>query len=96
MESSMEFPMKGKVDVDETYVGEQDDNSIGRNEGNKKIVVVAIERQGKGVSRMYGRVIETASKVNLKKFMQEHISTEADVRTDKWAGYKGLETEFLK
>ncbi len=47
MESSKNFPMEGKVDVDKTYVGGQDDQSIGRNEGKKKIVVVAIEKQGK-------------------------------------------------
>ena len=96
MESSQDFPMGGKVDVDETYVGGQDDQAIGRNEGKKKIVVVAIERKGKGVSRMYGRVIETANKKNLKKFMHEHIHKGAQVRTDGWAGYKGLETEFPK
>ena len=86
--------MEGKVDVDETYVGEQDDQAIGRNEGRKKIVVISIERKGKGVSRMYGRVITTASKKNLQGFMKDHISPEANVRTDQWAGYKGLEKEF--
>ncbi len=86
MGSSGAFPMAGKVDVDETYVGGQDEEAIGRNEGKKKIVAVAIERKGKGVSRMYGRVIETASKKNLKSFMQSHISPDAEVRTDGWAG----------
>jgi len=96
MESSQGFPMEGKVDVDETYVGGQDDQAIGRDEGKKKIVVVAIERKDKGVSRMYRRVIGTANKKNLKKFMHEHIDTGAQVRTDGWAGYKGLESEFPK
>jgi len=96
MESSQNFPMEGKVDVDETYVGGQDDQAIGRNEGKKKIMVVAVERKGKGVSRMYGRVIETASKKNLKKFMEEHINKDALVRTDGWTGYKGMESEFPK
>jgi|GEM_PF-4748048 len=36
MESSQNFPMEGKVDVDETYVGAQDDQAIGRNEGNNR------------------------------------------------------------
>lgn len=94
MESSRNFPMSGKVDVEETYVGGQDDQAIGRNEGRKQIVVVSIERKGKGVSRMYGRVIMTACKKNLKGFMKDHINPEADVRTDQWAGYKGLEWEF--
>jgi hypothetical protein len=94
MGSSGNFPMDGKVDVDETYVGGQDDQALGRNEGRKKIVVVSIEKQGKGVSRMYARVIGAASKKNLKEFMKGHIKPEANVRTDQWAGYKGLEQEF--
>ena len=80
MESSGEFPMEGKVDVDETYVGGQDDGIIGRKGGNKKIVVPGIEKQGKGVSRMYAKVIDSASKENLKTFMQHHIKKEAFVR----------------
>ncbi|MET3981615.1 hypothetical protein ABIB62_004231 [Mucilaginibacter sp. UYP25] len=94
MKSSGNFPMNGKVDVDETYVGGQDDQVIGRNEGRKKIVVVSIEKQGKGVSRMYARVIETASKDNLRGFMKDHLKAEANVRTDQWERYKGLEKEF--
>jgi len=38
-------------------VGGQDEGAIGRNEGKKKIVAVAIEKKGRGVSRMYARVI---------------------------------------
>jgi hypothetical protein len=94
MESSGNFPMVGKVDVDETYVGGQDEQTIGRNEGKKSLVVMAIERKGKGIARMYGRVIETASKKNLEKFMTAHIHKEAQVRTDGWTGYKGLEAQF--
>ena len=94
MESSGTSPMNGKVDVDETFVGGQDDQAVGRKKSRKKIVVVSIEKQGKGVSRMYARVIETASKKNLKGFMKDHIKPEANVRTDQWAGYKGLEKEF--
>lgn len=94
MESSKGFPMTEQVEVDETYVGGQDESAIGRNEGKKRIVVFAIEKKKKGVSRMYGRVIETASKQNLKSFMQDHIAPEAKVKTDKWTGYRGLEADF--
>ncbi|WP_409013670.1 transposase [Dyadobacter sp. CY312] len=33
---------------------------------------------------------------NLKKFIDEHIRKYAQVRTDGWTGYKGLESEFAK
>ena len=39
---------------------------------------------------MYGSVVKTASKKTLSKFMREHISKGAQIRTDGWAGYKGL------
>lgn len=94
MESGQSSLMEGKVDVDETYVGGQDEESVGRNEGKKKIMVVAIERKGRGISRMYGRVIATASRKNLKKFMTDYINEDAKVRTDGWTGYKGLELDF--
>lgn len=94
MESSRNLPMSGKVDVDETYVGEEDRQCIGRKRGNKKIVVISIERNEKGVSRMYGRVITAASKKNLHGFMIDHINPKANVRTDQWSGYQGLEGEF--
>jgi hypothetical protein len=94
MRSSKKNPIRGKVDVDETYVGGQDDQAKGRNEGKKKIVVVAVERKGRGISRFYGKVIDTASRANLKSFMGEYIDQEAEIRTDKWTGYKGLNTVF--
>lgn len=96
MKSSNTIFMKGKVEVDETYVGGQDEDALGRNEGKKKIVVVAIERKKRGVSRMYARVIETASKKNLSSFMCDHIAPDAEVKTDKWSGYKGMADKFPK
>ena len=48
MESSQNFPLVGQVEVAESYVGGQDDKVLGRNEGKKKIMVVGIEKIGKG------------------------------------------------
>ncbi|MFC4871153.1 hypothetical protein [Negadavirga shengliensis] len=36
MESSQNFPMVGKVEVDESYVGGQNGKALGRNEGKKR------------------------------------------------------------
>ena len=94
MRSSKSNPMEGKVDVDESYVGGQDEQSVGRSRGKKKLVVVAIEKKGKGISRIYAKVIKKANKENLGTFMKEHINADATVRTDKWTGYNGLDSEF--
>jgi hypothetical protein len=95
MASSGNYLMEGDIDVDETYIGGQDEEAIGRNEGKKKLAVIAIEKKGKGIVRMYGKVIPTAAKEHLQAFMQTHISPKAGkVRTDGWNGYKGLDKVF--
>jgi len=94
MESSHNYLLDGKVDIDETYIGGQDENSLGRNPGKKRIVVMAIEKKGKGVARMYGKVIEAASREHLKEFMTANVNPYASVRTDGWVGYSGMESEF--
>lgn len=94
MESSGNHPLMGSVDVDETYVGGQDPEALGRNEGKKKIAVMAIEKRGKGVSRMYGKVIPTAEKKHLIEFIEKVVDKNAVIRTDGWNGYRGLEKEY--
>src|SRR5690606_18888566 len=96
MESSKTLLMEGKGEVDETFGGGQDDKAIGRNEGKKKIGVIGSERKGRGSSRIYGKVSPTAARVNLKGVMVDHISPEADVKTDGWSGYRGLVEPFPK
>lgn len=94
MESSGKFPLRGVVEVDETFVGGQDENSKGRKKGKKKLVVVAIEKKGNGVSRFYAKVIDKADAINLGSFMKQNIEPQAKVTTDKWTGYKPILKDF--
>lgn len=94
MESSENFPLDGIVEVDETFIGGTDENSKGRKKGNKKLVVVAIEKKKKGVSRFYAKVIDKANSENLGGFMRTIIKKEATITTDEWTGYKPLGKEF--
>ena len=94
MESSGNFLLEGVVEVDETFIGGSDENSKGRKKGNKKLVVVAIEKKKKGVSRFYAKVIDRANAENLGDFMRCAITKEAKITTDEWTGYKPLDKEF--
>jgi hypothetical protein len=76
------------VDVDETYVGGQDDQAIGRMRV-KGDYGCRCRVEGKGASRMYGLLIETVSKKDLKKFIEEHTNRDAHVRTDGWTDVLG-------
>lgn len=94
MQSSGNNKMKGKVEVDETVVGGQEEGVVGRKNDKKRLVVFAIERQGKGISRLYGKVIKQSSAKELGAFMKAAIATEAQVKTDVWTGYKPLKKDF--
>jgi len=96
MKSSGNHPLEGNVDVDETVVGQQEEGVKGRENKKKKLIVFAIERKGKGVSRLYGRAITRAGAKELGNFMKETIDKEADIRTDGWTGYLPLAEHFPK
>ncbi|TAG57601.1 MAG: IS1595 family transposase [Cytophagales bacterium] len=95
MKSSEKYPLKGCVEVDEAFIGEQETGAVGRGAVKKSQIVVAIEKNGgKGTKRMYVKKIENASSEQLKPFFEKHISTDAKVMTDKWSGYFPLKKEF--
>ena len=87
-------PLKGKVEVDETVVGQQEEGLRGRKNDKKKLVVVAIERKGRGIGRMYGREINDASNQSFKPFFEDHIAPEAEIKTDEWTGYGPLKETY--
>lgn len=94
MVSSEKTLMQGKVEVDETVVGGQEEGVVGRKNKKKKLVVFAIERKGKGIQRIYGKVIDSANAKELGGFMKKKIAKDAYIKTDEWTGYKPLVKDF--
>jgi transposase-like protein len=94
MASSGNHLLTGKVDVDEFFVGGQEEGKKGRGKDKKKLVVIAIEKRNKGISRMYAKEISSAGSNNLGDFMRSKIEPTAFVKTDKWLGYKPLKNDF--
>lgn len=94
MESRGNLKMTGKVEVDDTVVGGQEEGVVGRKNHSKKTVVFGIERKGKGVSRVYGKVIQRCSARELGGFMKKAIDKNASIKTDIWTGYKPLVKDF--
>lgn len=94
MVSSNNFPMVGDVELDEFVVGQQEEGVVGRKNGSKKLVIIGIEKGKKGVKRMYAKVIDKATKKNIKEFIDEKISDEATIKTDGWSAYRSLAKEM--
>ena len=97
MESSGQHPLDSKVEVDEFAVGGYDPNSQGRAKGDKKLVSVALEiTPAGGLGRAYAEKIEDYSSVELRKIFDKHVSKDAHIKTDKWAGYLPIREAYPK
>ena len=96
MKSSQNHPMDGEVEVDEFVIGGKEKGVKGRKSGKKRKVVIAVEKKGKGISRIYARVIEDYSKKSILPFMKDHIAKNAFIKTDGWSAYQNINQDFPK
>lgn len=99
MKSSEQYDLTGNVEVDEFMVGGFEKGAPGRTHGEKRLVVLAVERvinkKGKEtIGRAYARVIDDASAESLKEIFEKHIGKDANVTTDCWKGYLPLEKDW--
>lgn len=96
MQSSGNYPLTGKVHVDEFFVGGAEEGVFGRGSKNKRLVVVALEIVHEGFGRAYAEVIDDASAKSLRPFFERRISKDAEIITDEWNGYKPLMKDYPK
>ena len=96
MQSSGNYPLTGKVHVDEFFVGGTEEGAIGRGSKNKRLVVVALEIVHEDFGRAYAEVIDDASAKSLRPFFERRISKDAEIITDEWNGYKPLKKDYPK
>jgi transposase-like protein/predicted RNA-binding Zn-ribbon protein involved in translation (DUF1610 family) len=96
MDSSRQYPLTGKVEVDEAFIGGKEEGNQGRGNKAKDAIVVAIEktRDENGIKRAYAMKIGNTSSGELKKIFEAHISAQAQILTDKWTGYSPLKETY--
>ena len=90
MQDAYPFPLKGLVEVDETFVGGKTQGMGRAYKGNKAVVVGAVQRKGKiALQVVVGRDRET-----LHAFIRNNVSDNAEaIYTDDWTGYAGIGDE---
>lgn len=96
MKSSENFPMDGKVEVDEFVVGGKETGKQGRSyDSKKKKVVCAVQlTEDGGVKRFYAHKINDFSSKSLRTIFEKHISHDANVTTDEWRGYHPISKDY--
>jgi len=80
----------GNVEVDETYLEGEEAGVIGREIGNKILIVVAVEENNGKIGRVRFRCIKNASSKELIPFITDNIDKNSHIITDAWSGYSPL------
>lgn len=83
--------LTGEVEVDESYLGGLEEGQPGRKAENKAVIIVAAQKDGRGIGRIRMRHISDASSQNLHAFVKDVVAPGAVVHTDGWQGYRGLD-----
>jgi transposase-like protein len=84
--------LTGRVEVDESYIGGEEEGLPGRLNLKKALVVVAAQEDGPGIGRIRMRQVIDASAESLIPFIRESVQPGSVVHTDGWAGYLPLES----
>ncbi|VAX16913.1 hypothetical protein MNBD_IGNAVI01-1025 [hydrothermal vent metagenome] len=96
MQSSENYPMKGKIHIDEFVVGGKEEGKVGRSyDSKKKKAVCAVELTEKGkIKRMYALQIDNFSSKQIEKIFNKHIDKQGFITTDLWKGYRPLAKQY--
>lgn len=82
-----ESPVKGEVEVDESYFGARRVKGIrGRGARGKTIVFGLFKRNG----RVYTKIVPDCSKRTLQEVIRGRVDLESVIHSDGWPGYDGL------
>jgi len=85
--------LRGRVEVDEIYIGGQEVGREGRTAQTKALVAVAAEEDGKGIGRIRLARIPNGKKDSCHRFVAGAVEPGSVVHTDGWTGYLGLDTQ---
>jgi transposase-like protein len=84
--------LTGRIEVDESYVGGEEEGLPGRLNLKKALVVVAVEEDGPRIGRIRLRQIMDASAESLLPFVRASVEAGSVVHTDGWRGYLPLDS----
>lgn len=82
--------LRDKVEVDETFIGNQEGLRGGREIGDRALVVGAVEVRGRASGRIRLEVVPDSSAASLSGFVKRNVERGTIVISDAWKGYLPL------
>ncbi len=87
MKDAYPAPLRGIIEVDETWIGGKVRGKGHAYKGNKSLVVGAVQRKGKIVLKVIGGT----DRKTLHGFIKKHTDPKAKaIYTDEWQAYRGI------
>ena len=83
--------LRGRVELDEAYLGGLEEGVSGRETASKALIAVAAEENGRGIGRIRLMHIPDASADSLEAFVLSSIEPGTVIHTDGWGAYGTLE-----
>lgn len=83
--------LTGRIEVDESYIGGEEQGLPSRLNLKKSLVVIAAQEDGPGIGRIRMRQVIDASAESLIPFIRESVQAGSIVHTDGWLGYLPVE-----
>ena len=82
-----EYPVKGEIEVDESYFGaKRVKGKRGRGSYGKTIVFGILQRNAK----VYTEIVPDCSRATLQAIIRGKVKPDSVIHSDKWRGYNGL------
>jgi len=82
--------LRGRVELDETYIGASEEGVIGRLTHDKALVLVAVQEDGRRIGRIRLRRVTELTKATVREFVEEVVEGGSVLRTDGLNVYQGL------
>jgi transposase-like protein len=84
--------LAGRVEVDETYWGAEEQGVVGRLTKDKALLIVAAQDDGKGIGRIRMRRIRDLTRKTVHGFIAQSVEPGSVVVTDGLSAYGGLKS----
>jgi len=86
--------LSGEVEIEEIVMGPKRAGTSEKPRDKEKLVILAIEKRGKGASRITAKVVESSSKEELEAFLENKIEKESEILTKKWPVYENISRDY--